>query len=95
MLLSIIIIIVMVVFINLFLQQPQFGKLPAGNNLTNIKNSTKYNINKFKNRSLTTDLSEGVSYSKVLKEFIFNKSKRIKPSSILTQQLQDIFQVVG
>lgn len=95
MLLSIIIIIVMVVFINLFLQQPQFGKLPAGNNLTNIKNSTNYNINKFKNRSLTPNLSEGVSYSKILKEFIFNKSKRIKPSSILTQQLQDIFQVVG
>ena len=82
----IIIIIVMVVFINLFLQQPQFGKLPAGNNLTNIKNSTNYNINKFKNRSFTPDLSEGVSYSKVLKEFIFNKSKRIKPSSILPSQ---------
>ncbi|WP_234649156.1 MBL fold metallo-hydrolase [Dyadobacter sp. CY356] len=74
----------------IFLQQPQFGRMPAGARLERIQKSPNYREGQFQNLSITPDLAEGVSYFQVLKEFIFNKSKRIKPDSILPSVKSDL-----
>lgn len=67
----------------IFFAQPKFGKIPAAERLSIITSSKNYRDNKFQNLSFTPDLSEGVTYTKVLREFIFNRSKRIEPKNIL------------
>lgn len=62
-----------------FLRQPQFGKLPAGERLEIIKRSPNYKNGAFQNQSITPDLTEGASYFSVIKDFIFEKSKRVRP----------------
>ncbi len=56
-----------------------FGKTPSGERMNRMINSPNFKNGKFKNLSHTPDLTEGVSYYAVLKEFIFFKSKREKP----------------
>lgn len=73
-----------------FLQQPQFGKMPTGERLERIKKSPNYKKGQFQNLNFTPDLAEGVSYFTVLKEFIFDKSKRIKPASELPSVKSDL-----
>lgn len=67
----------------LFLAQPKFGKVPNSDRLANIATSKNYKDKKFQNLSFTPDLSEGVTYTKVLREFIFNRSQRLEPKDIL------------
>jgi L-ascorbate metabolism protein UlaG (beta-lactamase superfamily) len=78
-----IIILLLVVFITLvillFMQQPQFGKLPSGERLARITKSPNYKDNKFQNIHLTPQLAEGVSMFSVMRKFFFGKSKQSKP----------------
>ncbi|MES2874516.1 MAG: MBL fold metallo-hydrolase [Daejeonella sp.] len=75
-----IVIIVLLVFsVVIFMQQPQFGKLPTGERLERIKKSPNYHDGAFQNQSLTPIMSEGVSYFTIMKESLFEKSKRVKP----------------
>lgn len=67
----------------IFMQQAQFGKLPSGARLEKIKKSPNYKNGSFQNLSHTPDLTEGVSYWMVLKEFFFVKKERMKPSKAL------------
>lgn len=67
----------------LFLQQPPFGKLPAGERLIRIARSPQCKDGAFQNTSPTPDLKEGVGYPKVLIDFVFAKSKRSKPTDRL------------
>ena len=62
-----------------FLKQAKFGKLPSGKRLEKIKQSVNYKNGSFQNLSHTPALSEGVGFFTVLKEFLFNKNKRVKP----------------
>ena len=78
-----IIILLPVLFVYVFLKQPQFGKLSSGAGLEQLKKSPNYSGGKFQNLNLTPDLAEGVTYFQVLKEFIFNKDKRLVPSQPL------------
>ncbi len=78
-----ILIVVLVAAIFLFIQQVKFGTLPKADRLSIIKKSINYNDGKFTNESFTPDLAEGVTYYKVIKNLLFNKNKRLKPSSIL------------
>lgn len=80
----------LVVAVYVFLQQDQFGKVPFGARLERIVKSPNYKNGQFQNQSFTPDLAEGVSYYTVLKEFIFNKSKRIKPESTLPSVKTDL-----
>lgn len=73
-----------------FLQEDQFGKVPSGARLERIQKSSNYKNGQFQNQSFTPDLAEGVSYYTVLKEFIFDKSKRIKPESALPSVKTDL-----
>lgn len=65
------------------MQQEKFGQLPKGEYFNAIKNSKNYHSKSFQNKSHTPDLTEGVSYWKVTKEFVIKKNKRIKPAQPL------------
>ncbi len=87
---------VLVVFsigIALFMQQPQFGKTPAGARLEKIKQSSHFHDGKFVNEEVTPDLTEGVSYYQVLKEFIFQKSARSQPQDSLPARKIDLHSI--
>jgi L-ascorbate metabolism protein UlaG (beta-lactamase superfamily) len=75
------------------MQQAPFGQLPKGDYLMLIKNSKNYQDKSFKNRSVTPDLTEGVSYWNVTKEFIFKESKRVKPAQMLPSKKTDLTQI--
>lgn len=72
------------------MQQAKFGRLPKGEYLNTIKDSENYHSKSFQNKSHTPDLTEGVSYWKVMKEFIFKKNKRIKPAQPLPSMKTNI-----
>lgn len=65
------------------MQRAQFGHLPKGEYLAQLKNSQNHNGKSFTNRSHTPDLTEGASYTSILREFIFKENKRTKPSQVL------------
>ena len=71
-----------------FMQQDMFGKTPTGERLERIKKSPNFKDGKFENLRHTPFLTEGVSYYVVLKEFIFSKNKRGKPSKKNHQKKQ-------
>ncbi|MEJ7587715.1 MAG: MBL fold metallo-hydrolase [Ferruginibacter sp.] len=66
-----------------FMRQPMFGKTPTGERLERIKRSPHFKEGNFKNLNLTPDLTEGVTYYAVMKEFFFDRKKRNKPVDIL------------
>lgn len=90
-LLAIIVLLVLTVFI--FMQQSKFGKLPSGERLERIKKSPNYQKGSFKNISHTPDLTEGVSYYAVMKEFFFTKKKRQKPAGIIPSVKTDLLKL--
>ncbi|WP_300566595.1 MBL fold metallo-hydrolase [Flavobacterium sp.] len=83
MIVTILIILVFSGIVYVFMQQPQFGKLPSGERLARIENSPNYRNGAFQNVNHTPDLTEGASLFTVLKEFIFNKNEGKKPNGIL------------
>ncbi len=74
----------------IFMQQSKFGKISSGQRLERIKNSPNYKDGRFQNSNFTPDLAEGVSYYKVIKEFLFDKSKRISPVDTLPSKKIDL-----
>ncbi|MEP7168485.1 MAG: MBL fold metallo-hydrolase [Bacteroidota bacterium] len=83
MIITLIIILSFVAAVYLFMQHPKFGKISTGERLERIKKSPNYKNGKFQNINFTPDLTEGVSYYKVMKEFFFDKSKRVTPVDVL------------
>lgn len=65
-----------------FLNTERFGKHPSGERLLRIEQSPNYINGSFKNLSPTPTLTEGVSYGKVLYEFLFS-SKPKEPSQTI------------
>ena len=63
----------------LFMNQQKFGRLPQNERKMRILNSPNYRDGRFQNLSFTPDLAEGVTYTQLLREFFFNKSKQSKP----------------
>ncbi|MFC4262405.1 MBL fold metallo-hydrolase [Ferruginibacter yonginensis] len=63
-----------------FLQSPKFGSLPKGKRLATLQQLPNYKNKQFQNIHPTPDLAEDVTYWKVLKDFIFNKNKHLKPT---------------
>src|SRR6187431_1464291 len=74
-----IVIVALVAVIGIFLMQPQFGKTPGAERVERFKLSPHYKDGSFKNLSPTPDLTEGVSYYEVMKEFFFDKKARLSP----------------
>jgi L-ascorbate metabolism protein UlaG (beta-lactamase superfamily) len=73
------IVTVLVVAVFVFMQQPQFGRLPSGERLEKIRQSPNYRNDSFQNISHTPDLTEDATYYSVMKEFLFGKKTRMKP----------------
>lgn len=71
------------VVIYAFMLQPKFGAKPSGERLERIKASPQYSNAAFQNQSNTPQLTEGASFGSVLKEFLFEKKPRKKPSQPL------------
>ncbi len=67
----------------IFVRQPKFGKMPSGERLERIKKSPHYKNGSFKNLSNTPDLTEGVTYYAVIKEFLFSEKRRVKPTDTI------------
>ena len=73
-----------------FVKQPKFGRIPSGERLERIKNSPHFKDGSFKNLSNTPDLTEGVTYYAVMKEFLFTKKKRVKPTDTIPSTKTDL-----
>lgn len=88
-----ILLVVITVFlaaVAIFMQQEKFGKYPEGERLERIKKSPNFRDGQFQNQSHTPDLAEGENYFSVMKEFIFNKDPRNKPSDIIPSKKVDL-----
>lgn len=59
----------------IFLQQAKFGRLPASDRLLKMKELPNYKDGSFQNISPTPDLTEGVSYWQVIKEFFLIRKR--------------------
>lgn len=82
MVIAFVVIVTIVIFIlavYVVMSQPRFGKLPQGDRLEIIKKSPNYKDGSFQNLSHTPPLAEGVAYSTVIKEMLFDKKERVKP----------------
>lgn len=90
MLIAISILIVFVLVVVVFINQPKFGKLPSGERLERIKASPNYQNSSFQNLSVTPDLTEGVSYSTVMWDFLFAKKERQTPTETLPSVKTDL-----
>src|SRR5690349_21172724 len=93
MLIALIIFLVIIAFVYIFLQQPQFGKAPGGEELKRIQNSPNYKNKQFQNLSLTPQLTGNANVLKIMKEFFFNKDKRSVPSQVLLTKKTNLFQL--
>ncbi len=62
-----------------FIKSPRFGRPPVGIRLELIKKSPNYRDGSFQNLSHTPALTEGETYSSVMKKFFFGKKPRRIP----------------
>ena len=90
MLIFLLILVLFIIAVFVFLHLPRFGKLPSGERLKRIMQSKNYKNGNFKNLSDTPMLSEGVGFSTVLKEFLFEKKPRVKPVDIIPSMKTDL-----
>ncbi len=86
MMIAVVLILVLILAVYAFMQQPSFGKLPSGKRLEKIKTSPNYREGSFRNIHFTPMLEEGKGYTTVMKEFFFNKDKRNSPKTKLPSQ---------
>src|SRR5437763_7836102 len=63
-----------------FLQNPLFGRKPAGARLQRVLNSTNFRNGQFQNEHDTPSITGGASYLRVMKEFFFSPKERRTPS---------------
>lgn len=85
-----VVILLIVVSVRMFLRHQRFGSEPSGERLEKIQQSPNYREGKFHNLSFTPNFKEGVSGFTVMKDFFFNKSKNVKPSSPLPSIRTDL-----
>lgn len=88
-----IVLLLAVIIIFAFLQQSIFGKTPSGERLERIKRSPNYKNGSFINLSPTPQLTEGAGLFSVMKEFLFEKSKRATPKDWLPSRKTDLLQL--
>ena len=73
-----------------FMRQPMFGRLPSGERAERIKASPNFRDGKFQNLHHTPDLTEGTSYTKMLKDFFFGKDPRATPEDTIPSNKTDL-----
>jgi L-ascorbate metabolism protein UlaG (beta-lactamase superfamily) len=90
MIIAVSIIALCIVAVFIFMQQVQFGKIPEGVRLERIKKSPHYKDGSFQNLSHTPDLTEGVGYYAVMKEFLFSDKLRNVPVDLIPSMKTDL-----
>jgi len=73
-----------------FMQQPMFGKAPAGERLARIKRSPNYRNGAFQNLHPTPNFTDGANFFTVLNEFLFGGSPRVKPTDTIPHIWTDL-----
>ncbi|MCC8147029.1 MAG: MBL fold metallo-hydrolase [Bacteroidales bacterium] len=76
-------IVLIILGIILFMNQPKFGKTPRGERLERVKNSKNYKDGKFQNQIETPQLTSDKSFVASVYEFIFRDSKTVRPDKEL------------
>lgn len=90
MIILLLVIAAIVLAIYLFMQQPLFGAKPKGARLKRMLTSPNYKNGAFQNLHHTPQLAEGVSFSSVLYNFFFGKSKSATPSQTIPSKKTDL-----
>ena len=93
MVIFLLIIAVLAIVIFVYMQQPLFGKAPSGQRLERIKKSPNYKDGQFQNLSNTPALTEGATYTGVMREFFFGKNKRGIPADSLPSKKINLFEL--
>lgn len=88
-----VIIVVIVIAVYVFFQQPQFGRKASGEEFKRLEASPNYKKGQFQNLSDTPQLTGNASILKVMREFFFNKDKRNVPSHVLPSNKTNLFQL--
>ena len=78
-----IVVISLVLIVTLFMQQKSFGKVSSGRRLERVHQSPNFRDGKFQNEHYTPDLAEDVSIFSILKDALFDRSKRNRPAGNL------------
>ena len=68
----------------------RFGKMPSGERLVKVKQSPNFRDGAFQNQSVTPNLTDGATYSKVMKEFMFGRPARSKPGGEIPSVKTDL-----
>jgi L-ascorbate metabolism protein UlaG (beta-lactamase superfamily) len=76
---ALILIAALILAVLLFVRQPPFGKPPLGARLDRIRRSPNFRNGAFQNLSPTPNLTEGVGYPEVLRNFLFKRNRRSRP----------------
>src|SRR5690606_7477047 len=87
------IVLVLVIAIVAYVQQPKFGIAPSGDRLELLQQSPNYKDGKFQNLSFTPSLSEGYSMVGVFYDFFFTKFPRTKPTDRIPSVKTDLKQI--
>lgn len=75
-----VLLVVLVVGGLIYMEQPQFGKLPSGERLERIQQSPNFREGQFHNLSDTPALAEGTSVWRIYYEFLFKKFPNTIPA---------------
>jgi len=74
----------------LYMRLPMFGREPSGNRLERIRQSPHYRDGSFQNLSHTPALTEGMTYSAVMKEFFLKDKSRSRPKAPVPSKKTDL-----
>ena len=88
--LVILLIVLLIIAVFAFLALPQFAKLPSGARLRRIKQSKNYENGQFQNASETPAMATEGGMFAVLKQFLFDKKRRVKPIDIIPSAKTDL-----
>lgn len=88
MIISLLIIVFIVLFVTVFMQQPKFGKIPGGARLERIKQSPNFKDGEFKNQSVTPQMTNENGFFPMLKDYFSAEHK--KPLQAIPSEKTDL-----
>jgi L-ascorbate metabolism protein UlaG (beta-lactamase superfamily) len=72
------------------MKMARFGKMPTGERLAKIKRSPNFKDGAFQNQSVTPTFTGGATYPKVMKQVLFGRPKRAKPTDAIPSLKTDL-----
>ena len=87
------VIAVLVIGIVLFLNQPDFGRIPRGERLKRIENSRNYKDRKFRNFTPTSQITSDKSILYSLFDFLFRKVDDLRPKKAIPVKVTNLKEI--